>query len=62
MSGKKALELGLEVIGKIKGYADAAHVIPDPFISCSNYFLSAAEASVSISLIFKAPCTNNMGN
>uniref|UniRef100_A0A0A0K1R9 Uncharacterized protein n=1 Tax=Cucumis sativus TaxID=3659 RepID=A0A0A0K1R9_CUCSA len=25
VSGKKALELGLEVIGKIKGYADAAH-------------------------------------
>ena len=39
MSGKKALELGLEVIAKIKGYADAAHVIPDSYISFSYCFL-----------------------
>lgn len=36
VSGKKALELGLEVIAKIKGYGDAAHVIPDSFITFSN--------------------------
>ena len=51
MSGKKALELGVEVIAKIKGYADAAHVIPD--------FLSSAEALTITSLIFKELCTNN---
>ncbi|CAL9196369.1 unnamed protein product, partial [Musa hybrid cultivar] len=50
ISGKKALELGLQVIAKIRGYADAAHVFEfsdtDSFVirkALSNTGLEASQ-------------------
>ena len=43
MSGKKAQELGLQVIAKITGYADAAQVNGSPFC-CKHSKLAATKA------------------